>query len=194
MRLARRSITCLAASAIALISAAACAPRSYPPYAVAPMMDICDTIVTDSTGPPPRLLDVGSIAPGRGAMTGVAIDVERGYALGRTVIHFTGRSENGVLTDSVGRFAMNELRPGLYLLDAVRIGYSHSYFTATVRRGQVTAVAIPLRKQVCGTVRSTFGMSGSLPRAPRLPIGRRAALEGRMRESGVSRLLARRPA
>lgn len=180
MRLTRISISCFAASAIALISAAACAPRSYEPYtAVVPVTEICDTIVTDSTGPPPRVPEVGSIAAGRGAMIGVAVDARRGYALGRTVVRFTGRSENWVLTDSIGRFVMNELPPGLYLLDAVRTGYRHSYFTATVRRGQVTAVALPLRKHVCGVVRSTFG---SLPRAPRLPIDRRAAREDRMGE------------
>jgi hypothetical protein len=182
MRLARTSIILRAALAVALVSAAACAPRSHEPLAIVPVTEVCDTIVTDLTGPPPRVPEVESIAPGRGAMIGVAMDAQMGYALGRTVIHFTGRSENWVLTDSVGRFVMNELPPGLYLLDAVRIGYRHAYFTATVRRGQVTAVALPLRKEVCGIVWSSLGTSGSLPRAQRLPIDGRGALEDGMRE------------
>lgn len=182
MHLVRKSIIPRSAVMSALISAAACAPRTYEPPGILPVTDVCDTIVTDSTGPAPRVPEAGSIAPGRGAMIGVAVDARRGYALGRTVVHFTGRSENWALTDSVGRFVMNELPPGLYLLDAVRIGYRHSYFTATVRRGQATAVALPLRKQVCGIVQPSPGSPGSRPGDRPVGIDPRAGLEDAMRE------------
>lgn len=149
MRFARVSVFRLSASVIALVSAAACASRTAPVPRLPAGLETCGAVLHDSMGPTPRTPEIGRIAADSGALVGTALDAQWGTGMAQVLIQLSGRDEARVATDSLGGFAFRALRPGRYVVRAVRLGADPAEVTTVVRAGRATEVALRLQTVGC---------------------------------------------
>lgn len=113
IRLTRPPIIRFVASAVALVSAAACTSGASGPRPMLPaQLETCGPSLHDSTGPTPRTPQISAIPADSGALVGTVLDAQWGTGMSHVLVRASGRAEEQVMTDSLGGFAFRALRPG----------------------------------------------------------------------------------
>ena len=149
MRIASTSIIRLTGSVIVLVAVAACANRTGPVPMLPAQLETCGPVLHDSMGPTPRTPVIGAIAADSGALVGMILDAQWGTGMSHVALRLSGRSPGLVLTDSLGGFEFRALRPGRYVVRAMRLGADPVEVTAVVGAGRATEVALRLQLMAC---------------------------------------------
>lgn len=82
-------------------------------------------------------------------LIGTVADRGSGAALADAVVRLRGGTAQDVVTDSGGRFATSDLRPGQYAVLVTRIGYSPLHDSVRLAQGALDTVRYTLQYYSC---------------------------------------------